>query len=75
MSTGRRVNRDGPMPRNVLRSLRSSYATANRHASDLARAYRNNPLALIDLQGEIERRADKANAIALRIQTRADGKK
>jgi hypothetical protein len=72
MSTGRKMKRDGEIPKTILRSLRESYAEANKQAAALIRAYWNNPLALVDLQGEIERGADKANQIALRAQTRAD---
>jgi hypothetical protein len=71
MSMGRKIDCTGKVPRSVLLSLRETYAIANRQAAALIRAYRRNPLALLDLQGEIERAADKANDIALR--TRADG--
>jgi hypothetical protein len=66
MSMGRKIDRTGKVPRSVLLSLRETYAIANRQAAALIRAYRRNPLALLDLQGEIERAADKANDIALR---------
>ena len=72
MSTGRRISRKDAIPKPVLRSLRDVYALANRQAADLTRAYRNNPMALIDLQGEIERGADRANGIALRAATSAN---
>ena len=68
MTTGRKVDRSVDIPKPVLRSLRQSYADANRQAAALVRAYRNNPPGLIDLQGEIERGADRANAIAMRAQ-------
>jgi hypothetical protein len=69
----KRISRKGDIPKSILRSLRKSYADANSQAASLLRAYRNNPLALIDLQGEIERGADRANALALRAQTNAEG--
>lgn len=69
---GRRVSRQGPIPPAVLRSLRTSYSKANRQAAVLVRAYADNPPALIELQGEIERGADRANTIVLRAQTRAE---
>jgi hypothetical protein len=72
MSTGRRIDRRAPVPKGVLMSLRQSYATANEQAAALMRAYAKNTVALIDLQGEIARGADRANDIVLRAQTRAD---
>lgn len=72
MSTGRRISRKDAIPKPVLQSLRDVYAVANRQAADLIRAYRNNPMALIDLQGEIERGADRANGIAQRAATSAN---
>lgn len=74
MSTGCKISRFGPIPKATLRSLRDAYALANRQAAALTRVYKNNPLALIDLQGEIERGADKANSIAQRAQTRASAR-
>jgi hypothetical protein len=52
----------------TLLSLRRAYALANREAAALIRAHSRSPLALLDLQGEIERGADKANEIVLRAQ-------
>jgi hypothetical protein len=72
MSTGRRISRKGRAPKTTLQSLRYSYAVANRQASDLIRAFRDNPMALLDLQGEIERGADRANAIAMRANSKAN---
>lgn len=66
----RRINR-AAVPRAVLRSLRESYALANQQAADLVKAYGRNPLPLIDLIGEIERGADRANQIAMRANAKA----
>lgn len=59
------------MPPGVLRSLRESYALANQQAADLVKAYGRNPLPLIDLIGEIERGADRANQIAMNANAKA----
>lgn len=67
-----KLSRKGAIPKEILRSLRGAYALANRQAAALTRSYSNNHLALLDLQGEIERGADKANTIAQHTQTRAD---
>lgn len=66
----RRISR-ADVPPAVLRSLRESYALANRQAADLVKAYGRNPLPLIDLIGEIERGADRANQIAMRANAKA----
>lgn len=72
MATGRRINRQGPIPAGVLRSLAVAYADANRQAAALVRAYRRNTIALVDLQGTIEVGAAKADEIAARAQNLAD---
>lgn len=66
----KRISR-ASVPPEVLRSLRESYALANRHAADLVKAYGRNPLTLIDLIGEIERGADRANQIAMSANAKA----
>lgn len=65
----KRVSRKGPIGKDILRSLRQAYADANRQAAALVNAYRRNPLALIDLQGEIERGVERARTLAHFAQT------
>lgn len=66
----RRIDRSS-VPPEVLHSLRESYAAANKQAAALVKAYARHPLPLIDLIGEIERGADRANQIALRANAKA----